>query len=71
VHVPGDGAREASQPRQQLDDLAAHLLLLTHIYDWARAFLPTVNCLPDVIPCGAEDCIGAYRIVYGGSIDRL
>jgi hypothetical protein len=63
VHVAGDGARKAAQPRQQLDDLTAYLLLLTHIYGWAWSFLP------NVIPGGAEDCTGAYRIVYGGSID--
>src|SRR5262245_59290549 len=56
VHIAGDGAREAAQSRQQLDDLTAHLLHLTHIYGWTRLFLPT----------GVEDCTGGYRIVYGG-----
>src|SRR5262245_6490312 len=40
VHVAGDGARKAAQSRQQLDDLTAHLLHLTHIYGWSRLFLP-------------------------------
>jgi hypothetical protein len=43
---------------------------LTHIYGWAWAFLPNEKSLPNVIPGGAEDCTGAYRIVYGGSIVR-
>ena len=42
VHVAGDGARKAAQPRQQLDDLTAHLLLLdSYIRLGLVVFFPT------------------------------
>ena len=55
-----DPAVAYADSRIQLDDLAAYLLARpicsTHIYGGACRF----------IPAGAEDCLAAYRIVYGG-----